>query len=121
MRGVESSARDAARKLLWRGLLGLSGCLAGLVALGFLTASAFVALSAELGAGLAALFIGIGFLVFAVALLALASGHRPDPNAAKTPVPPPVASGAETPDEAAIIAFTAAFVLARYLTGGKPD
>jgi membrane-associated phospholipid phosphatase len=121
LRSVEKSTQDAARKLVWQILLGLSGCLVGLAALGFLTASAFLTLSTAVGPELAALFVGIGLVFLAVGLLALALRPRINPNVVDTPIPPPEASGAEVPNIATTVAFTAAFVLARYFNSSEPD
>ena len=98
-----------------QGLAVALGCLIGAGAIGFLTASAFLALEAPLGPATAALAVGVALSVLAGGVLALARGRPPRPLPVATPrlaaeAPPP-------PDAAALLAFTAAFVLARYLTG----
>lgn len=92
------------------------GCLIGAVGLGFLTASAFLALETELGAATAALVVGVALLIMAVGVLAMAQ-RRPlgIPPTGATP-PRPAAEAPPPPNPAALVAFTAAFALARYLT-----
>jgi len=126
---VENAAEEAGHKVLSRLLLGVSGCLTALAGLGFLCAASFLALGPVLGAGWATFVIGAGLMVLAGVLLAL-SGRRSS-NPAPKPVPKPVpaapppspsaAEAAEAAETGSIIAFTAAFVLARYLAGEKHD
>jgi hypothetical protein len=93
------------------------GCLIGAVGLGFLTAAAFLALETELGAATAALVVGLALLIMAVGVLALAQrGPLGLPPTGATP-PRLAAEAPPPPDAVPLLAFTAAFVLARHLTG----
>lgn len=121
MRGVEGSARVAAQKVLWRLFLEISVGLIGLAGLGFITASAFLALSAPLGAAWAALLIGLGLLLAAGGCVAIVKKPMPKQHLANAPNAPPIPSGTKPAGVAATVAFTAAFVLARYLGDDKPD
>jgi hypothetical protein len=114
--GAAQDARNSARRAMRQGLALSLGCLIGAVGLGFLTAAAFLALETELGAATAALVVGLAFLIMAVGVLALAQ-RRPLglPPTGATP-PRPAAEAPPPPNPAALVAFTAAFVLARYLT-----
>ena len=71
-----------------------------------------------MGAEWAALVIGIGLMLLAAELLGLANAHRSKPVPASTPKQPPAPGEPEDPDAIPMMAFTAAFVLGRYLTGG---
>lgn len=119
---VENAAEEAGHKVLSRLLLGVSGCLTALAGLGFLCAASFLALGPVLGAGWATFVIGAGLIGLAGVLLAL-SGRRSSKSApkAKPNAPPPSAPAAEAAETGSILAFTAAFVLARYLAGDKQD
>ena len=121
MRGVEGSAQDAAQKVLWRLFLEISVGLIGLAGLGFITASAFLALSASLGAALAALLTGLGLLLAAGGCVAIVKKPMPKPHLANAPIAPPIPSATNPAGVAATVAFTAAFVLARYFGDDKPD
>lgn len=121
MRGLEGSARVAAQKVLWRLFLEISVGLIGLAGLGFITASAFLALSAVLGATLAALLTGIGLLFAAGGCVAIIKKPMPKQHLANAPNAPPIPSATDHTGVAATVAFTAAFVLARYLGDDKPD
>jgi hypothetical protein len=113
--GAAADARVGARKAMRQGLALALGCLIGATGLGFLTASAFLALEAPLGAATAALVVGLALSLLAVGILALARSRPPRP----LPVAPPrlTAEAPRPPDPVPLLAFTAAFVLARYLTG----
>lgn len=108
-------------RVLWHIYLGLACCLLAVAGFGFMIASAFMALSAVLGAQTAALCFGLVLLVLAGLLLALSRK-----GASRTPATTPDQADA-TPAQAdmaeagSIIAFTAAFVLARYLAYDKRD
>lgn len=117
---VENAAEEAGHKVLSRLLLGVSGCLTALAGLGFLCASSILALSPVLGAGWATFVIGAALIVLAGVLLALSGRRSPKlvPKAAPA-APPPSATAAEAAETGSIIAFTLAFVLARYLAGEK--
>jgi hypothetical protein len=120
--GVENAAEEAGHKVLSRLLLGVSGCLTALAGLGFLCASSFLALSPLLGAGWATFVIGAGLIVLAGVLLALSGRRTSKPLPKAVPAaPPPSPPAAEAGETGSIIAFTAAFVLARYLAGDKQD
>jgi hypothetical protein len=113
--GAAQDARARARDAMRQGLAVALGCLIGAVGLGFLTASAFLALEAPLGASTAALAVGVALSILAGGVLALARGRPPRP----LPVASPrfTAEAPRPPDTLLLLAFTAAFVLARYLTG----
>jgi len=122
--GAAQDARVGARRAMRQGLVLALGCLIGVAGLGFLTASAFLALEATHGAARAALVVGLALLLLAGGIVALARGRPPRPLPAEGAPPRPAAEAhrppAEAPrppDAAALLAFTAAFVLARYLTG----
>ena len=121
MRGVEGSARDAAQNLLWRLFLTVSVGLIGLGGFGFITASAFLALSASLGAAWAALSTGLGLLLAAGGCVAIVKKPMPKPHLANAPNAPSIPSATDPAGVATTVAFTAAFVLARYLGNDKPD
>jgi len=122
--------RGAARKAVVQGLLGLSACFAGLAGIGFLTASAFWTLSKDMGPELAALLIGIGFMLLAVGLaVGLFVGFSAMADKADTPADvadPPAThtlstSAVDVSGAASVAAFTAAFVLGKYLAGARPE
>lgn len=119
--GVENSVRDGAHKVLWQVLLGLSGYLIAVAGVGFLIIAAYLALSASLGVGPAALLIGIGLVLVGGAILALANRRPAKPVPEDEKKPPPTVSGADAANAGSMLAFTAAFVLGRYLTGDKRD
>ncbi len=117
LHGLEDRSRVRANKMQRRVLLGLSGCLIGLAGLGFLTAAAFLALSTVAGPAWSALITGVVLLILAGGFLALVC--KPLPNSIpadvqETDTPP---AGADPANTGVMIAFTAAFVLARYLNG----
>lgn len=121
LRGVEGSARDAAQKVIWRLTFGISVGLIGLAGLGFLAASAYLTLSSAVGLTLAALIIGVGLILLAGGLLLLSkrSSSKPAPEDAGKATP--VASRTGGANLAPTIAFTAAYVLARYLSADRPE
>lgn len=88
---VKVTAERTAQRAVRSAVLGACAGLFGLVALGFLTAAAFMALMADHGPVAAALTLGIGYLVLA-ALFAVAMSSRrapPSPPApAEKPRPP---------------------------------
>lgn len=119
MSAVEGKARNGVNKMLWRLLLGIMVGLIGVAGLGFLTASAFLALSAVMSAAWAALLIGLGLLLVAVGCVAIAKkpwSKKGLANAPKTQT----AAAMDASNVAPTVAFTAAFVLGRYLGGDKP-
>jgi small-conductance mechanosensitive channel len=120
MRGVEDTARDAAQKLVWRLLLGITVGLIWLAGIGFLTTSVFLALSAVMGIAWAALLIGLLLVLVGAGPVAIINYQWSKKELAKVPETPP-AAGADASNVATTVAFTAAFVLARYLGGEKPD
>jgi hypothetical protein len=93
------------------------GCLIGAVGLGFLTAAAFLALEAPLGAAMAALVVGVALSILAGGVLALARGRPHAPAPAAGAAPRLAAEAPPLPDAVPLLAFTATFVLARYLSG----
>jgi hypothetical protein len=96
--GAAQDARVGARRAMRQGLVLVLGCLIGAGAIGFLTASAFLALEAPLGAATAALAVGLALSVLAGGVLALARGRPPRP----LPVAPPrfTAEAPRPPDAA---------------------
>lgn len=121
---VHSIGRDVrmdARQIVWPVLLALAGFLTGAAGMGFLTAWAYLILSLTVGYGLAALLTGLGLTLLAVALLALARNRLSKPDLEDASVKQPAAPAADAADVASQIAFTAAFVFARYLGEGTRD
>ena len=116
---LQRAARESARKLLLPLVLGLSATLIMLVGIGFLLTSAFITLAAAWGPAMAALSLGLGLTVLAAVLMLVAKTQmsRKGGATAQTP-PPPVAANADR-NGASLVAFTAAFVLGRYLTGKR--
>ena len=102
-------------------VLEISVGLIGLAGLGFITASAFLALSALLGAAVAAFLTGLGLLLAAGARVAIVKKSWSKQYLANPPKAPPIPSATDPSNVAATVAFTAAFVLARYLGDDKPD
>ncbi|MCZ4354572.1 hypothetical protein O4H61_18810 [Roseovarius aestuarii] len=101
--------------------LEISVGLIGLAGFAFITASAFLALSASLGAALAALLTGLGLLLAAGGCVAIVKKPWSKQHLANAPNAPPIPSATDPSNVAATVAFTAAFVLARYLGDDKPD
>ncbi len=118
--GVARIAHGGACKLLALFVLGLSGYLIGVAGIGFLTAWAFLSLSMALGEGSAALLIGLGLTLLGAGVLTL-FWRCSKPAPADVPQSRPAAPQADMDDAPSLIAFTAAFVLARYLTGEMRD
>jgi hypothetical protein len=121
---VHRAARDArtdVRKMILPGLLVLAAGLSGAAGMGFLTAWAYLALTAAIGHGPAALLIGLGHALLSAGLVFVArrvfSKPAPDDASQKSPG----VNGNEAGDAVCQIAFTAAFVLARYLGEKKQD
>jgi hypothetical protein len=86
------------------------------VGLGFLTASAFLAMKTALGATTVALLTGLGLSVLAAGMVVLTRRQQPPaPRPAEAAWSPPAALGPYPPDAASLFAFTVAFLLARYL------
>jgi hypothetical protein len=116
---LQTAARDAerrARRLMLITMLGFASGLMAVAGIGFVTAWAFLTLSVSMGPGLAALLIGLGLFGLAGAVLAFAVSlaSKPAPKLASEHKPETADPG--KPDAVAVIAFTAAFVLGRYLT-----
>lgn len=85
------TAERTARRAVRSAMLGTCAALFGLVALGFLTAAAFIALMADHGPVAAALTLGIGYLVLAALFLVALSSRRappPPPQPVEKPRPP---------------------------------
>jgi hypothetical protein len=119
VRRIGRVARKDARAFLMPALLAFAGGLSAVAGLAFLVASAYLALGAVVGQGLAALLTGSGLLLISSALVFLARGHAAphgptDPMGDKRG-----ADAAATHDAASQIAFATAFVLARYLGGDR--
>lgn len=121
MRSIGRDVRMDADKLLLPGLLALAGGLTGAAGAAFLTAWAYLAHSVAVRRGPAALLTGLGLTILAVGLLALARNRRSKPDLAEPPVKQPKAPAPHAADVASQIAFTAAFVLARYLGEARRD
>jgi FtsH-binding integral membrane protein len=115
---VQDSVRGGAHQVLRRTLLTLSGGLIGFAGFGFVAASAYLGLSTVLGAAWAALLVGFGLILLAGVLVLLAAARPPKPVPSQAPKPPQGVSEGDVP---ALVAFTAAFVLARYLMGPDRD
>ncbi|MBC7137489.1 MAG: phage holin family protein [Defluviimonas sp.] len=88
---ARNTAERTARRAVRSAMLGACAAVCGAVALGFLTAAAFLALMHDHGAIAAALTLGIGYLVLAaLCLVALSAGRAPvaPPPPAVKPRPP---------------------------------
>ena len=120
MRDVESNVLGGAHKAFWQLLPALTGYLIGLVGFGFLTASAFLALRTSLGAGWATLAVGGALMLLAVGLLVFTK-TRPIKSVSSDAKEPAAAPETEASNAAPMFAFTAAFVLARYLADDSRD
>lgn len=116
LRGVERRARAGAARLLRQVALALAACLFGLASLGFLTASAYLALNSAVGSGWATLWMGLGFLVLTGGLVILARPKRP-----RQPIEEEVPEAEAGTDTLALAAFTLAFVLARHFADHDRD
>jgi hypothetical protein len=115
LRGIGRDVRKDARKLLFPMLLALTGVLTGAAAAAFLTAWAYLALSTAISHASAALLIGLGFALLTAGLLALARRCLVTGVQEGMPAHQPEAPETAAPDPASLVAFTAAFVLARFL------
>jgi len=123
---MEDQLLRSAGRVLLSVLLVLSAFLIGLAGFGFLLASAVMTLSLAVGPQWAALLFGLGLMLLAVGCLALAKGRRSRPihagtDKAPTRVDDTDAAPGEGADEssALLMAFTVAFVFARYLDRRK--
>jgi hypothetical protein len=100
-------------------LLALAGGVTGVAGLGFLAASAYLAIGAVMGHEMAALLTGSGLALLSCGLVVLArrqlSQHGPADPAGKKPADQEKA----VCDTTSQIAFTTAFVLARFLGGDR--
>jgi hypothetical protein len=130
LQAVEGRLRDDANHLLWRMGFYLSVWLIGMAGIGFVIASGYLALDSLLGAGWAAVLLGLVLIALAGGGLALTAKRKakapaaqpapvPDPEPAPVPASPVPAGAASA--EASTVAFTAAFVLGRYLTRERHD
>lgn len=121
---VHRIARDLrmdVRKMVLPGLFALAGGLSGAAGVGFLTVWAYLALSAAMGHGPAALLIGLGHVLLSVGLVSLARRLLLNPARNDPSNKPPDAHAKEASDAVSQIAFAAAFVLARYLGENTRD
>jgi hypothetical protein len=121
---VHSIGRDVrkdAGELLVPILLALAGVLAGAAGVAFLTAWAYLTLSSAVGQGPASLLIGLGLTVLAVGILAVARNRFTQTTQSDPLVAEPQTSAPSEAEFASQIAFTAAFVLARYLKQSRRD
>jgi hypothetical protein len=117
---IAREAGEAARGFLWRGVPAAAEGLIGLVGAGFVIFAGYAALRPVTGPALAALVTGVVLIVLAM-LLARLSGYFDPARKAKADPSPPVAQPPDPavrprPEDAATMAaFTAAFVLGRWL------
>jgi len=118
---IGRSVRKDARHLLVPILLALAGGLTGAAGAAFLTVWAYLMLSIAVGQGPASLLIGLGLIILAVGLLAVARYRFTQATQLDPPVTQPDTSAPSDTDLASQIAFTAAFVLARYLKQSRRD
>ncbi|MBE0414864.1 MAG: hypothetical protein IBX59_14770 [Yoonia sp.] len=96
-------------------VLALAGGLTGAAGVAFLTAWAYITLSLAVGQAWASLLIGLGLIILAAVLLVIARNRFTKKTLTDPPVSQPAAPATGETDFASQIAFTAAFVLARYL------
>jgi hypothetical protein len=121
---VHSIGRDVrkdAGELLVPILLVLAGVLAGAAGVAFLTAWSYLTLSSAVGQGPASLLIGLGLTVLAVGILAVARNRFTQTTQSDPLVAEPETSATSEAEFASQIAFSAAFVLARYLKQSRRD
>ena len=118
---IGRSVQKDARHLLVPTLLALAGVLAGAAGVAFLTVSAYLMLSVVVGQASAAFLIGLGLTVLAVGLLAVARNRFKQATQLDPPVTQPETSAPSEAEFTSQIAFTAAFVLARYLKQSRRD
>jgi hypothetical protein len=116
---IGRDARKDARAMLVPALLALAGGVTCVAGLGFLAASAYLALDAVLGPGLAALLTGAGLTLLSLGLVMLARRQMAYPGPADPAGKTPAEQDKAASDTASQIAFTTAFVLARYLGGDR--
>jgi len=116
LRDVEGRARDCAQHLLLWLAFCVSVWLIGMAGIGFVIASAYLALWSLLGAGWAAVLIGLVLTGLAIGLWAFTIKRATKAIPVETAPAPPAASPAASSAEASTVAFTAAYVLGRYLT-----
>jgi hypothetical protein len=102
-------------------LLTLAGGLTAAAGVAFLTAWSYLTLSIAVGQGPASLLIGLGLTIFAAVLLVFARNRFAKRPLTDPPVTQPTASATGETALASQVAFTAAFVLARSLGGGRRD
>jgi hypothetical protein len=117
LRGAALDVREGARRALRQGLTLALGGLIAATGLGFLTASAFLAIKTAFGATTAALLTGLALSILGAGIMALSRNRPPPPRPSEAGTLRPVTPGPHPPDAAPLLAFTVAFVLARYLTG----
>jgi hypothetical protein len=113
-------AGEVMRGFLWRGAPAAAEGLIGLVGAGFVVFAGYAALRPVAGPALAALVTGVVLILLAYGLAWLLRSLDPDrrPRAVVPPSAlPPAAPAARRPpeDAATMAAFTAAFVLGRWL------
>lgn len=113
-------AGEAARGFLWRGAPAAAEGLIGLVGAGFVIFAGYAALRPVTGPALAALVTGVVLIVLAVGLAWLSRYLDPARRQRAAGPPPPLLPAApaarpQPEDAASMAAFTAAFVLGRWL------
>lgn len=118
---IGRNARRDARRLLLPILLALAGGLTGAAGVAFLMAWVYLTLSSAVGQGPAFLLTGLGLTILAVGILALAKNRLTQTIQLDPPVTQPETSAPNEAEFASQIAFTAAFVLARYLKQSRRD
>lgn len=102
-------------------MLALAGGLSGGAGVVFLTAWAYLTLSIAIGQASASLLLGLAFSILALGLLALARKRLSEKPPADPPLTRPKILATGEADFATQMAFTAAFILARYLNDIKRD
>jgi FtsH-binding integral membrane protein len=118
---IGRSVRKDARHMLRPTLLALAGGLIGAAGGVFLTAWAYLTLSMMLGQASASFLLGLGLTILALGLLALARKRLSEKPPADPPLTRPRTLATGNADFASQMAFTAAFILARYLNDSKRD
>ena len=118
---ISREVRRDAGKLVMSVLVALAGGLIGTAGAAFLTAWAYLTLSSAVGQGPASLLIGLGLTILAVGILALARNCLTQTIRLDPPVTQPETSAPSEAEFASQIAFTAAFILTRYLKQSKRD
>jgi hypothetical protein len=117
LRGAALDAREGASRALRQALWVALGGLIAATGLGFLTASAFLAIKTALGATTAALLTGLALSILGAGIMALTKNRPIAPRPSEAAMARLVSPGPHPRDAAPLLAFTVAFVLARYLTG----